>query len=244
MDHKRELKNPFMWSVKQRDKKDDDWQARYKNLYAAGNNPVDVDPFFINKGYNPFEENINLTAVGWFYPQGNNLFDEEIKEVYNTDGIIRLTTDETKLGAYMFEYYKWYKEQTAAEFKELHDNSTAFAELKFENYYEVEPLLRNIFYIVKNSGEMGTSAWDHISISKELENIADPLDVYTQPGQLSHLQEVLKQAIPYYTAIHSMEAQYTYGLKPAQIVNKLFYENEKAFASKYEGKKVPLTKNN
>jgi hypothetical protein len=116
------------------------------------------DPFeFYDLGKDP--------SAGWFYNWSLNLFDEEIIEINKSDGIIGLLLDPRQLGAFAPKYKEDdYEEKMKKAFKatlsslieqgliteqKLKALHLTKDDLKPIEYLKAEPLLRNIFYIVR-----------------------------------------------------------------------------------------------
>lgn len=174
------------------------------------------DPnLFNNATYDPFG-GYNLKAdstVGWFYPWSLNLFDEEIIEINKSNGIIGLLLDPRQLGAFAPNYTAAYEEKTVLEFEKhkeglspetLQELQLTRADLKAMEYLKVEPLLRNVFYIVRLASyqheaerlpeeernslntyffkygpddvTLQKGAWDFVALGSDYDGLIDPID--------------------------------------------------------------------
>ena len=173
-----------------------------------------IDPNYIdNKVYDPFAKfKLENDKVGWYYPWSINLFDEEIIEINKSDGILGLMLDPRQLGAFM-DKYKKIKKNFGAKFRELKRQlelkpqelgkyGMTPADINENEYFKTEPLIRNLFYIVKiirqrkkdeaayisggnkkpyddyieDTAFLKHDAWEFISIGGDFDGYTDPID--------------------------------------------------------------------
>jgi hypothetical protein len=200
-------------------------KAMYKPLNFGNETEV-----FNDSTFNPFEHyDIDKDPnIGWFYPWSINLFDEEIIEVNKSGGIIGLLMDPRQLGAYMPRYKQ-----------HIHDYGNRFEKIVKEinwkpgflellgivkedlnriEYMKCEPLLRNIFYIVrlvknqqdaeahqgnnpymqinhpsfiKDTALARQDGWNMISIGSDYDGLIDPIDIAPTAAYIPLLQKRL-----------------------------------------------------
>lgn len=94
-----------------------------------------------------FQDSLLLKNIGWFHPFSINMYDEEIKSVYASSGIIGITLEERVLGTGKSNYNN-------VHYKKL------YRFLRNKNYTEediwklriTEPFMRNLLYILEKSG--------------------------------------------------------------------------------------------
>ena len=109
--------------------------------------------------FNPFTD-YDLKAnkdAGWFYPWSINLFDEEIIEINKSDGIIGLLLDPRQLGSFMKNYLNHrpgHKVKVESCMNLLTEDQLkpfglSKSDLSYLDYLQAEPLVRNMFYIVR-----------------------------------------------------------------------------------------------
>lgn len=180
---------------------------------------------------------INLDTTGWFHPFSINLFDEEIKYVYETDGIIGITLEERVLGNGRPNYFKHNHYGVMYDFfnTEFHGRwNYSYDELK-----AVEPFMRNLLYIVRYSDcKDKKEAWKHVAIGSDFDGMIDPIDVCPTVNDIPHLYRLLEYFLPTYAKFNKdddlLGPDYVGGLTEA--LNDLFYKNGEEFIKKYYGK--------
>ncbi|MCF6403144.1 dipeptidase [Chitinophaga filiformis] len=173
----------------------------------------------------------------WFFPWGINLYDEEIQAVYESDGIIGITLEERVLGAKALNY-------SPKHYTQLHDSlkKMGFDRSDFKIIDKLEPLMRNILYIVEHSGKRfqgTTKSWDHIALGSDFDGIVDPIDVCTTAKDIPHLYSHLCRYLPAYAkCINKNHLLLEYEDKPEILMNKLFYQNGERFILKYYDQRI------
>jgi hypothetical protein len=221
--------------------------------------------------YNPFQ-NYDLDAdaeVGWFYPWSLNLFDEEIIEINKSDGIIGLLLDPRQLGAFA-PNYKTFEFKGLQEAKK-HYQSLSGEEIKYyqlesanitaKEYMKAEPLLRNIFYIirlilqqqhaqeepsgypwfVKDTLLSKKCPWDMIALGTDFDGLIDPIDFAPTSSYLPLMHKKMILFALWYARIHSNEFFDPRSKLPLIIdiddskkkMKKIFYSNGVKFIKQY-----------
>ena len=109
--------------------------------------------------------------LGWFYPWGINFCDEEIGLIYESDGIIGLNLDSRLLGFTMSNYTHLYKKYLRHKFADIYGkenfNLSDGTVIRFDDYYQSEPLIRNMLRIIEVCGRNDSTAWDHLAIGSD-----------------------------------------------------------------------------
>jgi hypothetical protein len=183
--------------------------AMYKSLNFCAPDSIK------GKTFDPFAEyDINKDDnVGWFYPWSINLFDEEIIEINKSDGIIGLLLDPRQLGTFAPKYkdsIKVFENNFLKEKRKFTNEELAFLnldtnDLVAKEYLKCEPLLRNIFYIVrlisqqkdaenhyrkndttylkenypwfiKDDSTLKKDPWELIALGSDYDGLIDPID--------------------------------------------------------------------
>jgi hypothetical protein len=187
------------------------------------------DPF---EGFEP-----DPHKVGWYYPWSINLFDEEIIEINKSDGIIGLLLDPRQLGSFMPNYHN-IEDKFGDSYRRIFDSlsPTELAahyltkeELKQTEYFKVEPMLRNWFYIVQvikqqraneviytstgirppgfvpdpamSSGPF-KDAWETVNIGSDFDGLIDPIDYAPTAAYLPGLRRRLVAYAYIFAQIH------------------------------------------
>jgi hypothetical protein len=185
------------------------------------------------------------TTSGWFYPWSINLFDEEIKKIYDSDGIIGVMIDERALGWGLpkYEDKNYIRELNLSLIQEGYFKNYGidpkFDECRLDSFRKAEAFLRNVFYIVKHSGRGDTTAWRHIGFGSDFDGFINPLDICETSGDVPQFQQFLIEAIPYFLKIHpeyhlgANPLGLLYGLTVEQAMSKLFYDNSRRLIIDY-----------
>lgn len=215
-DRYEELKNPKKFY--------EDQLAGQENKYWRS-----VKKHLEGRSYNPFEGNINYEATGWFYPWSFNLYDEEIKKIHESDGFMGIMLDDRQLGSGMSKYTKDYKKEIKKHYLEyILNNPMDYKE--FDEYWELEPLIRNMFYVAEHCGNH--PCWDHITIGSDFDGIIDPHKIAPTAQSYPDLKNKLKDYFEAYIEIHKKQKSLS-GLSPDNIIEKFFFENGRKFTRKY-----------
>jgi Membrane dipeptidase (Peptidase family M19) len=173
-----------------------------------------------------------IEKTSWFFPWSINLYDEEIAAVYQSDGIIGITLEERVLGTKAKNYSK-------KHFRHLHNFYTqhGFNKAYFAVIDKLEPLMRNILYIVEHSGDGikgSIETWEHIALGSDFDGIVDPIDVCTSAKDIPQLYSYLCKYLPTYASyLNKQQLLLDYYNTPEVLLNKLFYQNGEKFIFKY-----------
>lgn len=181
---------------------------------------------------NPFSDHVNPSTAGWFYPWSINLADEELSVIHNSEGIMGLMLDGRQLGQGMPQYTKVYWNAIEPRFhaliKEAGLDRSAF---NWNDYMEMEPLMRNIVYIAEHCGDHGV-CWDHLSIGSDMDGLIQPMSVCRTTRDIPELRKKLVAFLPIYADIHGHRQLFTH-LSPTQTMDKVFYINGRDFILKW-----------
>jgi hypothetical protein len=182
----------------------------------------------------------DTTTNGWFYPWSINLFDEEIKKIYDSDGIIGIMAEERTLGWYLPNYQdpgysSWLRDTLISKGFFKRDVDT----IAVDSFRVAECFLRNVFYTVQHSGRSDISAWEHVGFGSDFDGFINPIDICQTSADVPNFKKYLIKAIPYFLAIHreywvnGSVNGILYGLTPERVMNMLFYENSKRLILTY-----------
>lgn len=185
---------------------------------------------------NPFQGTANYNTLNWFYPWGINFCDEEVKAIYDSDGIIGLNLDRRILGFTMPNYNGHYKRNLRRLFNDVYeadeyslpDGTT----ITFEDYYRSEPLLRNIFHVVEASGRQDASAWNHVAIGSDYDGFIQPIQLAPSAEYMPMFHRKMVVFAHLFAEIHNKQAL-LYGLSTQTAMDKFFYTNGRDFVFKY-----------
>jgi len=145
-----------------------------------------------------------------FFNWSINLSDEEIKIIHDTKGIMGIMLDKTKLGGGKF-------------LKEL-KGSKNIDEYKNE---VIQMFFENVFQAIKAIGK--PEAWNTLSIGSDLDGGINTFENYDAADKFPQLYDDL---VSWLNQTQFQKALW-YGLKPTQMLNKLFYENTMHFCERY-----------
>jgi microsomal dipeptidase-like Zn-dependent dipeptidase len=73
-------------------------------------------------------------------------------------------------------------------------------------FLEIEPFLRNIFYIVENSGISNSTAWNHICFGSDFDGWINPVDPVPLASDVNHLKMLIKIYLPHFVKQNSWTA--------------------------------------
>lgn len=86
-------------------------------------------------------------SVGWFYPWSINLFDEEIKKIYDSDGIIGVMAEERTLGYYLPNYNTaGYKKRLRKALIDVGFFDTKVSKKQLDSFMVAECFLRSLLH--------------------------------------------------------------------------------------------------
>lgn len=189
-------------------------------------------------GINIFQVDSFLQKAGWFHPMSNNLFDEEIKEVYNSGGIIGITMEERALGKGTYNYKNIPEEEQLTGFYNK-NYSMYFAskktkkDLLLDSLLQAEPFVRNLFYIVENSGfKDSIKAWQHVAIGSDFDGMMNPIDICPTAAAIPKFYRFLVENLNFY-ADFLKKSELLLKREPAELLSKVFYLNGENFIKKY-----------
>lgn len=189
-----------------------------------------------SNGFNPFEGFVNYNTLGWFYPWGINFCDEEIRLIYESDGIIGLNLDTRILGFTMANYTHLYKKYLRHKFIDIYgrenlklpDNTV----IRFDEYYQSEPLIRNILRVIEVCGRTDSTAWDHLAIGSDYDGFIQPIKTSPTAESIPDFHRKMTHFLEAFVEIHNQQSL-LYGLTTEQAMDKFFYINGRDFILKY-----------
>ena len=221
----------------QANERDQFWRAYTQSLKPSdrvmyfGGLPQDAE-----KSLNPFQGTANYNTLNWFYPWGINFCDDEVKAIYDSDGIIGLNLDRRILGFTMPNYNRQYKKNLRRLFNDVYDaDEYSLADgtpITFEDYYRSEPLLRNIFHVVEVSGRQNATAWNHVAIGSDYDGFIQPIQLAPSAEYMPSFHRKMVVFARLFSAIHNKQPL-LYGLSAQTAMDKFFYTNGRDFVFKY-----------
>lgn len=215
---------------------------RFWHAYTKALRPEDRAVYFgddtttVPESFNPFEGTANFNTLGWFYPWGINFCDEEIRHIYESDGIVGLNMDRRILGFTMPNYTWRYKMHLKRMFRNQygrdHFRLPNGIMITFEDYYRSEPLLRNIFHAIEVCGRTDATAWNHLAIGSDYDGFIQPIQLAPSAESMPSFHAKMVVFTKIFTEIHNQQ-RLLYGLSPETVMNKFFYTNGRDFMFKY-----------
>lgn len=210
---------------------------QYWRTYTGLLKPEDRNLYFpkgaiADTAFNPFEGNVNYNTLGWFYPWEINFCDDEIKYIYQSDGILGLNMDSRILG-YTMPNYTWrYRRYLHRKFISLfgsdHFTLKDGTKIRFEDYYQSEPLLRNIFRVIEVCGRSDSTAWNHLAIGSDFDGFIHPISLCPTAESIPAFHKLMETFTMAFVAIHNQQ-KFMYGLTPETAMRKFFYTNGRDF---------------
>lgn len=210
--------------------------------YCKNLNIYEYSDFRINKhDYNKEKNNI----LDWYYPWSINLANEEIRIIYESDGLTGIMLEDRLVGKSMKNYQNG----------EL-SNDRLYNFLKTKKYddtfikkfIDLAPYVRNLLYIVQNSVNDSIEKWKHVCIGSDMDGMIDPIDSYNKSSKIPELKTFLnenyfKLFCQFYGPDSDKKSNMVYnkfsynsifnGLTVEQAMDLFFYENGKNFILKY-----------
>ena len=192
--------------------------------------------YFENRGRQDTEADHTL---GYFSHMSINLYNDEIREIVESDGLIGLATHEGRMpGGKAKKELEEIKRKISWQ-----DHRADRFKIELRNAY-LKLFLGNVFQIVHAVND--EKAWDHICIGSDYDGIMDPFDRYPECGYFS----ILLGDIQYYLKHFSFDIdiyedgyqksldkkelkKLMFGLDARMIVEKIAYKNIENFLSKY-----------
>jgi hypothetical protein len=171
------------------------------------------------------EHDVPKESNKWYFPWSINLFDEEIKWVYDSKGILGIMPEERLLGAYQWGYRESKKKNINILIKEYGYNIE-----DAKNLIEVAPFLRNLYYIVTHSGRTDSSAWDCVSFGSDFDGLTDPLDICLTSSDVPNFHKYLLQndskVIKDFCKLYNLDFnKFFINITPTQAFDKYFHKN-------------------
>lgn len=189
------------------------YQRQVRNKYS----PLEYNT--INSAYSKFSQIPEF--AGYFYPWGLGLYDEEIQDIYESDGIIGIMADERTLGYWMkkqkklycnkdlkIKYYKYIKNGAIEVCKLLHPKTKHITTLTFDQYINMEPFLRTLVYILNKSGQvkqdntgklyLHEEAWNHVAIGSDFDGFINPINVFPTLAHIESFREYVTIFLPFF----------------------------------------------
>lgn len=191
------------------------WVRSYNYLNKNDNIPIicthtGVNGFRTMVGSTMKKDSAAKNNTSAFFNWSINLSDEEIKIIHDTKGIMGIMLDKTKLGGGKFlrEYRL---------LKTVEEEKDAIMKVFFEN----------VFQAVKAIGK--PDAWNTVSIGSDLDGGINTFDHYDAANRFPDLYDDL------YSWLKRTQFQKSlwYGLKPEEILDRLFYKNTMLFCERY-----------
>ena len=213
------------------------WRS-YTHLLNKEDRELYFGPGSINNlsGFNPFEGFVNYNTLGWFYPWGINFCDEEIRLIYESDGIIGLNLDSRILGFTMSNYTHLYKKYLRNKFIDIYGkenfNLPDGTVIHFDEYYQSEPLIRNILRVIEVCGRNDSTAWDHLAIGSDYDGFIQPIKPSPTAESIPVFHRKMIWFLTAFVEIHNQQSL-LYGLTTERAMDKFFYINGRDFILKY-----------
>lgn len=177
-------------------------------------------------------------TLGYFSHMSINLYDEDLREIVDSDGLIGLATHEGRMpGGYAKKEF-----DEINRLLERNDrNHDAYLRLQRQAYLKL--YMGNIFHIIRSLGHK--RAWNHICIGSDYDGIMDPFNRYPESDDFNTLLgdvlfflkhpfdlKVYDQNTPFLLDKSSIK-DLMFGLSPREIMEKIAFKNIEDFLSKY-----------
>ncbi len=168
-----------------------------------------------------------------------NLYDEDIQQIYNSDGLIGLAPHEGRMpGGEALTLFKQIKRAIAWD---DHRKKT-YQVLQHHEYIKL--FMCNVFHIVRTINKK--SAWNHICLGSDYDGIMNPFDSYPTSGDFMRLFGDMKEFLDHseedlvgydhgsrITIGKAERKRLMFNLSSRKIINKLAFENVEHFLEKY-----------
>jgi microsomal dipeptidase-like Zn-dependent dipeptidase len=192
------------------------------------------------------DENTNAYYENFFNMSAINMFDNDIKMIHKSDGLLGLILNESRLpGLESRDFLRFNKSKIKEIEKKFRkkkisedDRNRQIAVLKNENKHEyLKCLTANIFHISRVINDK--SAWDIISIGSDFDGMIDALDSYTKADHFSAMADDL---IGFIDTNNSLEEiglsasemqRLKFGYSTEMIAEKIMRGNAIDFLKKY-----------
>lgn len=167
-----------------------------------------------------------------FNPWSINLYDEDIKEIVDSDGIIGLSLDQRILGcADASPEYISLKEFKAAEYKsqgrKTDRRDIPIYTIELRKKWHLRFLCNNLVHIIKAAGHKG---WDHVCIGSDYDGLINAIDYCKNASEYNNLFAGMVEQLPIVAKAAGID------LKPADVqkrVRQFIFENPMKFLEKY-----------
>lgn len=199
----------------------------YYDNYFENRKPVK----FYRQNWKLWKEKYGVTdadypsQVGFLNPFSINLYDEEIKRIYDSNGLIGLILEQRTLGNYMNGYNWERNEKLTDELQEKYHLTDA----EVTQYFYTEPFVRNLFYFAEKSGRKDATAFDALCLGSDMDGFIDPINSCVTSDRLPSFIDNLEKIIPIYLQVQYGNDNLLYGLTPKQIIAKVFSDNAQNF---------------
>ncbi|MCK5337810.1 MAG: hypothetical protein KAJ50_03325, partial [Bacteroidales bacterium] len=152
-----------------------------------------------------------------------NLFDDEIIEIFNSNGIIGLNFDERILSGH--KVMEEYKDRFSK--KDIKERTPEIMR------FWAQQMLNNLLGIVKavvNSGQVADAdkvkAWDMLSIGTDFDGMINPEDAFITSEEFVDFRLLLEELMP----LQDEMIELLQGLPVEEALDKLMYDNAYNFA--------------
>lgn len=172
-----------------------------------------------------------------FNPWSINLYDEEIREIVNSGGLIGLSLDQRILGCedvqpeffskeeFKIEYQNEYFEE---KYEDLNDDNDAVEVLGIKKrqrkMHQLKHLINNMLHILDIGGK---EAINCICLGSDFDGLIDPIDSCESADQYPQLEKDLIRLIPEMVAETSLPI-----FNATELVHKFMYQNAYNFLKK------------
>ena len=180
------------------------------------------------------EDRDNDHKSGYFSHVSINLYNEDIKAIVESDGLIGLSTHEGRMpgGAAKKQF-----DDINRMLERVPEDSEKYA-LAQRNAY-IKLYMGNLFQIIKEINNV--KAWDHVCIGSDYDGIMDPFNRYPESSDFNRLMGDIQWFLnhPFYIVVYENNLQkeltpsdikgLMFGLSPREIVFKIAFENVELF---------------
>ncbi len=167
-----------------------------------------------------------------------NLFDEDIRMIYKSDGIIGIILNEARLIGFKSRLKINKNKKKIRKLKKHDPQSTEIQKLEAKNRNEyLLSIISAFFHIVDVINEK--KAWDMICIGSDFDGMIDALDDYVLASGFSKLKAQLMSFIGLTTNLEGISidagrlSHLKFGYSNDVIINKIFHSNSMDFLKKY-----------
>ncbi|ELR69043.1 hypothetical protein C900_05528 [Fulvivirga imtechensis AK7] len=174
----------------------------------------------------------------YFNPWSINLYDEDIREIVKSGGLIGLSLDQRILGVGNVSSEVFCPDEyTVADFKPV--KKPKYHVLDHQKYQDPEEckkwhlrhLCNNLLHIIKvGSQEVGDKVWDHVCLGSDFDGLIDPINSCRNATEYPSLFGDMVQQLPVVAQAMGVP------LPPAQVQPRLrqfVYENAVKFLKKH-----------